>query len=332
MKAAQKQLLALLSDGNFCSGRKLSEKLGISRTAVWNYCRELESLGLQIHAVTGKGYRLSSSLELLDQEQIISGLESKTRPSLAGLELHDTLESTNRHLTRLSELGGASGTVCIAESQTGGRGRLGRKWVSPYGRNIYLSLLWRFQSGAAALSGLSLAVGIAVVRALEKEKISGVGLKWPNDIYAENKKLGGILIEITGDTLGPCAVVIGLGLNVDFPNASAKEIDQPWIDINRISKDISVSRNRLVSGLVNELLSLVSDFDQTGFAPLADQWRLYDCFADRQVRLTFGKQTLDGVARGIDNSGLLLFEDSSGQVKAYASGEVSLKLDAGGPF
>jgi len=325
LKSVQKNLLRLLADGQFHSGRELSDQLGLSRTAIWNHSKELKKLGLELHAVTGKGYRLHQPLELLDADLIRSNLNRVAVNHLSRLDIHDVTDSTSGQLSSASHLGAGSGTVCLAESQTGGRGRLGRKWVSPFGRNIYLSLLWHYEVGPAELSGLSLAVGVAVMRALGKEGAVEIGLKWPNDIFWKKKKLGGVLIELMGDALGPCTVIVGIGLNVDLSESSAEEIDQPWTDLGKLMGGSPVSRNRVTAQLLNELLPILENFDQVGLAHYHDEWSKWDCLAEEKAILRLGKKTISGTARGIDQSGLLIFEEESGERKAYASGEVSLR-------
>lgn len=325
LKEIQRRLLERLADGAFHSGRELSEQLGLSRTAVWNHFKNLEKLGLDLCAVTGKGYRLSQPLELLDASKIHSNMGVFARSCLDSLKIHDIIDSTSRQLSAAANLDAVSGAVYLAECQTDGRGRLGRKWVSPYGRNICLSLLWHYEVGPAALSGLSLAVGMAVTRALQAEGIDEAGLKWPNDIFYDDRKLGGVLVEVMGDSLGPCKVVVGLGLNIDLPNEAAGEIDQPWIDLKEIVGQRDFSRNRLTGLLLNELLSVLNDFDQTGLRGYLDEWSKWDCMAGKPALLRVGGEVLHGTVRGINETGMLLFEDAKGESRAYASGEVSLR-------
>ncbi len=232
----QKKILILLADGEFHSGTELADALGISRSAVWKQLNGLAELGLQHSAVSGKGYRLDNSLELLAASKINEAVNDQTAALISSLEIHDQIDSTNRYLVERSQNNALSGAVCFAEYQTAGKGRRGRQWVSPYGCNIYLSILWRFQQGPAAISGLSLAIGVAVIRALKQHQIDDVGLKWPNDIYSQGKKLGGILVEVSGETDGPCAAVIGLGLNLFLPESQAQGITQAWTDLSKISR------------------------------------------------------------------------------------------------
>jgi BirA family biotin operon repressor/biotin-[acetyl-CoA-carboxylase] ligase len=325
LKEVQKELLKLLADGRFHSGSELSDQLGLSRTAIWGHTKALKKQGLELHSVAGKGYRLTQPLELLNAELIRLKLNKLATNSLSRLDIYDITDSTNGQLSNLARLGVESGAACLAETQTAGKGRLGRKWASPFGRNIYLSLLWNYESGPAALSGLSLAIGVSVMRALDQEGNLGLGLKWPNDIFWKGKKLGGVLVEVMGDALGPCTVVVGIGLNVDLPDSAADEIDQPWSDLKRVMSGNPISRNELVSKLLNELLPVLENFDKVGLADYYEEWSSKDCLAGTKAILKIGKEQLLGTAKGITEEGLLLFEDEMGHRKAYASGEVSLR-------
>lgn len=318
-------LLSLLANGDFHSGQALADVLGVSRTAVWKQLNAMAAeFNLEVDSVRGKGYRIPGGLDLLDSGEVIAGLTNRARGLMGGLEVLDTIDSTNAELARRGEQGAGSGLVCTAEQQTAGRGRRGRQWVSPYAGNLYLSVLWEFREGAAALEGLSLAVGVAVARALQGVGVPGVQLKWPNDVLHDNAKLGGILIEMQGDVAGPCRVVIGIGLNVVMPAAAASAIDQAWTDVATITGGRQPRRSELLAAQLNELLPLLADFEQQGFAHWREQWRSLDAFADAEVILDAGATPLAGIARGVDERGALLLETGTG-VRAVHGGEISLR-------
>jgi BirA family biotin operon repressor/biotin-[acetyl-CoA-carboxylase] ligase len=319
----QKQILILLADGEFHSGTELAVALGISRSAVWRQLNGLAELGLQHSAVSGKGYRLERSLELLLAAKINAVISDQAGALISSLEIHDQIDSTNRYLVERSQNNALSGAVCLAEYQTAGKGRRGRQWVSPYGCNIYLSILWRFQQGPAAISGLSLAIGVAVIRALKQHKIHDIGLKWPNDIYSQGKKLGGILVEVSGETDGPCSAVIGLGLNLFLPEAKAQGITQAWTDLTKITGQKRLYRNKLAGTLLNHLLPVIAEYESAGIQAYLDEWRDYDCLSGRSATLFVGQQQFEGIVRGIDDNGMLLIERPDGNVQTFASGEVS---------
>lgn len=319
----QKKLLHLLANGDFKSGTELAEALGLSRSAVWKQLNGLADLGVECIGVSGKGYRLNSRLEFLAEDKILPLLDVDTKARCI-LEIHDQLDSTNSYLLKKSQRQAPSGLVCLAEHQTAGKGRRGRNWVSPYGSNIYLSLLWHFpHNGLGEISGLSLAVGVAVVRALKQLQFADVGLKWPNDLYWQGKKLGGILIEVSGEASGPCCAVIGLGLNLQLSIAQAESINQPWTDLNRMANGKKIGRNHLAAALLNHLVPVVAEFGTTGIGAYVDEWRANDCLLAKPACLYVGNQALEGIVRGIDGNGLLLLEHPDGQIRAYASGEVS---------
>ncbi|MGR8940084.1 MAG: bifunctional biotin--[acetyl-CoA-carboxylase] ligase/biotin operon repressor BirA [Gammaproteobacteria bacterium] len=321
----QKKILTLLADGEFHSGAELADALGISRSAIWKQLNALASLGVQHSAVSGKGYRLASPLELLDSAKIRGYLKDHAAAWISALEIHDQLDSTNTYLNALARQNAPSGFICLAERQTAGRGRRGRQWVSPYGNNIHVSILWRFQHGPAALSALSLAIGVAAIRALKEQGIGDVGLKWPNDIYSQGKKLGGILIEIAGENEGPCHAVTGLGLNLYLPDEEAGAIDQPWTDLSRIAGTPRISRNQLAAALISHVLAVLAGFEQHGFAAFRSEWRTYDCLQGLPASVFAGSQRFDGLIEGIDDEGLLLLSDDEGRMRVFASGEVSFR-------
>jgi len=311
------KLLNLLADGEFHSGEKIGELLGVSRTSVNNYIKGLQGIGLDIYKVPGRGYQVASPIELLD-EQVVRRLSGS---NLVNVE--QILDSTNQWLLdKMPNLD--NGQTCIAEYQLAGRGRRGRTWVSPFASHLYFSYYWRFESGIDKLSGLSLLVGIAVVNALEKIGIPGASLKWPNDIYYQGKKLAGILIELNGQVNEACHTVIGIGINVRMPPEQAELIDQPWIDLSSLSSE-KVDRNQLSATLINELQTLLPEYEQTGLQPHLARWLDLDCFLNKPVNVLLAEKNSSGICRGIDDTGALLLE-VDGQIERYIGGEVSLRL------
>lgn len=326
VSATSKALLKLLADGQFHSGTDLAMAVGISRSAVWKHLQALDELGLALTAVSGKGYRLSHCLELLDASRILQVLQPQTAKRCQALEIHDVLASTNSHLMTRALEDGRSGVVCLAEYQSAGRGRRGKRWVSPYGHNIYLSVIWHYQQGPSVLVGLSLAVGVAVMRVLRQLGIEDAGLKWPNDIYWRGRKLAGILIEVSGENSGPCHAVIGLGLNVYLSLAQGQAIDQAWVDLQQILGTSLPSRNELVAALLDTLLPIIADFDVQQASVLLEEWRHYDCMQGLPAMIMTGDQVCHGIVRGVDDNGFLLLEGDDGVLRRFASGEVSLKV------
>jgi BirA family transcriptional regulator, biotin operon repressor / biotin---[acetyl-CoA-carboxylase] ligase len=292
---------------------------------VWKQLSKLEVLGLEIESVKGRGYRIPGGVELLDRGAISSGLSAEAEALLGELAIHEVIDSTNAEALRRIEAGARSGLVCTAEQQTSGRGRRGRDWVSPFGRNLYLSLVWEFTRGAAALEGLSLAVGVAAARALSGCGVEGVELKWPNDLLFQQRKLGGVLLEMVGDATGVCQVVVGVGINVLMPASAGEDIDQPWTDLGMLpGEGEPPSRSVLLGALLSELLTLLAGFEEGGFGPWREPWQELDAHAGSAVILTAGEEQTAGVARGVDERGALLLETSLG-IKPVYGGELSLR-------
>ncbi|QFU74712.1 bifunctional biotin--[acetyl-CoA-carboxylase] ligase/biotin operon repressor BirA [Halioglobus maricola] len=321
-------LLPLLASGEIVSGQEIADALGVSRTAVWKQLNKLAEFGLDVESVKGKGYRLEGGLDLLDAAVIKGAMLPAASSLMSALDIHQSIGSTNAEAMAQVDAGVRSGYVCTAEQQSAGRGRRGRLWVSPYARNLYVSAVWEFQGGAAALEGMSLAVGVAVARALEACGVPSVQLKWPNDVLHEGAKLGGILLEMTGDAAGTCQVVVGIGLNVDMPAQYAGGIDQAWTDVKQVSGGERVARSELLAALLNELLPLLAGFEQEGFAHWRHAWEALDAFADTEVVLSSGEQKMAGTARGVDDRGALQLETSAAGIQAVFGGEISLRPKA----
>ena len=317
-------LLTLLADGEFHSGTSLGEMTARTRTAVWKAIQVLQKTGLEIYSVRGKGYRLAHAIELLDRDVILAALDDHTRQTVKKIELYHEIESTNAHLLALVKQGETAVQACIAESQRTGRGRRGRRWVSPLGGNLYLSLLWRFDAGAATLGGLSLAIAVAVMRTLRELGLKSAGLKWPNDIVVGGSKLAGILLEVAGEAVGPCSVVVGLGLNIRTPAVEMSSVEQPWTDLETVLGQ-TVPRNLLAAQLLCHLVSAISEFEQKGLAPFMVDWDEWDVLAGNEITLEMPSGNRHGVARGVDESGALLLA-SDGKLLRYHSGEVSARF------
>lgn len=312
----------MLADGEFRSGEAMARVLGVSRASVWNALRALDASGIEIFRVRGRGYRLAEPLALLDRGAIMAALGRHARAF--ALEVVDRVESTNTLLMQRAEEGAASGTAIAAEWQTAGRGRRGRQWHALPGATLTFSLLWRFEQGAGFLAGLSLAVGVAVQRALEASGVTEARLKWPNDVVWRGRKLAGILIEMHGDMLGPSAAVIGIGLNCRLPNVLLDRIDQPVADV--VSAGGSVSdRNRLLAMLLIELDRVLRSFAAEGFASTRDEWQRRHAYQGKPVRLTLPDgSAVNGTAEGVAENGALLLATRSGRMRIH-SGEVSLR-------
>lgn len=320
----QADLLARLADGEFHSGQLLANDMGVSRTAIWKQLARLEGLGLQLESVRGKGYRIPGGLDLLSEEDIRRGLSVDAVYLAAEIAVMPVVDSTNSELLRHKAFPPGKSLICTAEQQQSGRGRRGRDWVSPFARSVYLSMTWDFALGAAALEGLSLAAGVCVSRALKATGIAGPQLKWPNDVLYGGSKVGGILIEMTGDAAGPARVVLGVGVNVAMPAATAGDIDQPWTDLATVAGPALPARSAVVAELLNALLPMLASFERTGFAAWREEWSSLDAYASRPVTVTVGSRETAGTARGVNDRGALLLETATGTLPVFG-GEVSLR-------
>jgi len=323
--AFQYQIIRRLADGRFHSGQLLADEFGVTRAAIWKQISQFESeTGLEVYSVKGKGYKLADPLELLDRRLIHEELSGPAKSLISKLEIHDQIDSTNSYLMGKAKAGIATGHVCLTEQQMSGKGRRGRSWISPFGNNIYMSIYWHYPLDMAELSGLSLASGLAVARSLEAEGLQGIGLKWPNDVVWNRRKLAGMLLEVVGEQGGPSRVVLGLGLNTGITRDQAEAIDQPWVDLNRIPGGKDISRNRLVAKLLNALTDTLSQFDGAENWSLVGDWKHYDVHYGKRVVLSIGDRSIEGVHRGIDNSGAIRVQIGN-TIKTFHGGEISLR-------
>lgn len=312
-----RDLLLLLADSQFHSGEELGEALGVTRAAIWKKLKKLETLGIKLHSVKGRGYRLPHEIELLDQAQLDGmGLDV---PIKVCFETKSTNDDVKKHIASGAELPVAVAT----EIQNQGKGRRGRQWQGGVAKNIMMSFGWRFENGISVVEGLSLAVGAVVARVLKKHGVESVGLKWPNDVQVEGRKICGILLEMVADQ-DICDVIIGVGLNVSMSEQDMTEVDQPWTDVMQQTSH-KVSRNQILADLVSELEIVCKTFEQgDGLAAYLTEWMQQDVLKNQPVKMTSGKLEELGVARGIDAKGALLFEQD-GIVKALHGGEVSVR-------
>ena len=334
------QLLSQLADGYCHSGAELGKALGVSRTAIWKQLRKLEELGLVFQSVRGRGYRLESRLELLDARRIETTLSAASQTLLDRLDVFAHTDSTNARALAYSSRPGR-GYVCLAEYQQSGRGRRGRSWVSPFGRNLYLSLSWGYNEGVAGLEGLSLAVGSLLCESLEYWGLTDLELKWPNDLLWRGRKLAGVLLEVQGDPSGQCQLVVGLGVNFKISGQTAGAIDQPWADLDQVCKHQMQKglapeaktpfpvpripgRNALAAKLIDRLLPLLAQFPETGFEPYRAAWQSRDCLVGRSVILSSARETLSGIARGVNSQGALKLEIKD-QIRLCYGGELSVR-------
>jgi BirA family transcriptional regulator, biotin operon repressor / biotin---[acetyl-CoA-carboxylase] ligase len=325
MKPLTFSILQLLSDRKFRSGETIAKDLGISRASVSYALRELDETGVTVQKVHGRGYRLCEPVQWLNRDAIMMHLGREAQGF--NLEIFDIVESTNSLLFQKIlglALQNNPAHVIAAELQTRGRGRRGRQWHSGLGNALTFSLLWQFQQGASLLSGLSLTVGVAIIRAFKSNGIEGAVLKWPNDVIFNFCKLAGILIELQGDMLGPTIAVIGVGVNLDLPRNVKARIDQAATGVASINGAMP-DRNKLLAALLAEIAGALKEFERHGFSAFREEWTNYHVFEKRNVTLRLPDGTdLKGLADGVADNGSLLLRTAEG-VRGFSSGEISLR-------
>ena len=308
------KLINILADGEFHSGEELANLFGITRAGINKYIKVLREWGIILSSVQGKGYCLSSPIDLLDKVKIDENYGEDSH-----VEVLPIIDSTNQYLlNNIEKL--QTGDSCVAEFQSKARGRRGRQWFAPFGSNLYFSMYWRLDQGIAAAMGLSLVVGIVMADTLREISSQDIKVKWPNDLYLDDQKLAGILVELAGKT-GDCVhVVIGVGVNLMMTNPDPNIVNQKWTNLGK------VDRNLLVAKVAKNLKTKLRDFEQHGLTPFLNDWQRLDNFVNRPVKLLIGDNVIRGVAKGINEQGALLLEQN-GETKAFIGGEISLRSD-----
>ena len=313
----QQALVQLLADGEFHSGEQIGERLGISRAAVSQQLKGLRTLGLEVFSVSGRGHALAHPLELLDPALLQQAV------GRAPVHCVAVVDSTNDYMmSRLADW--RKGECLLAESQTAGRGRRGRQWVSPFGGQMILSLYWRLEQGLGAAMGLSLVVGVALAETLVREGYDHMGLKWPNDLYSHGQKLAGILVEMSAIAGGSCHLVIGVGLNLAMSLQQGESITQAWSSLESLAPGRKIERNRLIAAFIGNLRQALETFEQQGLAPFIERWAAFDIYRNQPVQLLLGEERVTGTVRGIGGQGGLLLETETG-LRTYVGGEISLR-------
>lgn len=327
MTISARDLLLAIDRDPSTSGSALAIRFGVTRAAIWKQVKALRVLGVPIEAKAGDGYRLTSPIDLLDAGRIAADLREHSVRTCP-IEVFWKIDSTNSELLRRAQVRLVGPTACFAELQTAGRGRRGSAWHTPLGGGLAFSLFHSFDSSMSALAGLSLAVGVGIVRALADFGYSGLGLKWPNDVQVDGRKLAGILIELGGDALGPCHAVIGVGLNLRLDAGAEMAIDQPWIDLASIAAVPLPDRNLLAARLLFRLLEVLTEFEKATFAAFEDEFAQYDILRGQSIRIIGGVEQRAGTVVGIDSHGALRVRGVNGEF-SVDSGEVSVRRITG---
>ena len=315
--------MLLLADGGFHSGEALAQQLNVSRTAIWKLVAKLESWQIDIYAVRGKGYKIPNGLKLLDSQLLKSNIAQKAE-LFSEIDVFATIDSTSSYLTRAWEKKSGTGKICVAEHQSLGRGRKGRKWVSPFGANLYFSLGLNLPLGLSALGGLSIAIGLGLTEHLNGLTSQSVKLKWPNDLLVENKKLAGILVEASGDSNDTSFLNIGIGINWDMVQRQ-DEIDQPWINLKPLLKS-EADRTQVLTDILLEIDRLLNQYIENGFESFRSLWNKHSAYYGKPITLHTRTGKISGMESGIDRSGAIIIETAEGK-KLFHSGEVSLRAN-----
>ncbi|WP_411368938.1 bifunctional biotin--[acetyl-CoA-carboxylase] ligase/biotin operon repressor BirA [Pseudidiomarina salilacus] len=307
------RVIELLADGKFHSGEVIGREIGVTRTAISEYIKDIQKLGLDVFRVTGKGYRLHAPLQLIDT--------NIAHDLVCERVVTSTNDLIRERLRDKSEL--PAGYAIVAEAQTAGRGRRGKNWFSPFGSNLYISLYWPLERGMTAAMGLSVAIGTVIAEVLQSYGVANTAVKWPNDVLASGRKLAGVLIELEGNAVESAHAVIGVGINVDMPKHMQAPIEQPWTDLST-ELEQRVDRNALVIDLVVAFREGLAVFEREGLAAFLSRWQQFDQLVGREVTILVGDKKIRGTAVGIANDGGLNVE-VEGVVQKYHAGEVSLR-------
>lgn len=322
-------LLARLAAGEPISGAGLAAEAGVTRTAIWKHVEALRALGVPVEAGGAAGYRVPWPIQMLDEAQIRSELSASVAARLGPLEVFWELDSTSSELQRRSA-GADDLSMVLAETQSAGRGRRGRTWLSPPGLNLHLSCLKHFDAGLAGLGGLSLAVGVIVMRTLESLGIESAGLKWPNDVLVRDearpaRKLGGILVELSGEYQGPCTAIIGIGLNLRLTPALSQQAGQPVSDLATLAGGTAPDRNQVAAALITALVNGLAQFQRDGFAAFVDDYNRHDLLRGLSLQLSGALGEFTGIGAGVDDRGALQIQLPDGSLRSVDSADVTVR-------
>lgn len=325
MNKQMKKLLLLLNSTDYKSGTELGVKLGLTRSSVWKLINQIKELGVSIESKTNSGYRFSHPIELLDKKIISKYLSTNNQYLINNMVILEDVSSTNTYLLQEPFNNEKKISICLAEAQNNGRGRLGRNWCSPFGKNLYMSIGCNFTSGVKDISGITLAIAVAVAETLNLYiRSKDIGIKWPNDIYWQNRKLAGILSEIKGEGYSMYRIIVGVGINLSMEQTYSQYISQPWVNLEEIINK-TPERNRIAGLVLNQIIENIKIFQKYGLMPFLKSWEKYDIFYGKKVILSTPREIICGINSGIDEHGYLLIKDDQNEIKKFAVGEISMR-------
>lgn len=325
-ESVRHRLLKILDRQGFHTGTRIGAELGLSRAAIHKHVQVLVERGVPIHRVPGRGYRLAEGVTLLDESAIEKRLSDATRALVAGIEVLEEVDSTNAVIARTVDRDPFHGRICLAEKQVAGRGRRGRTWVATPYRDLMMSIGIEYPQWPAQLPTLGLVTALSLVRALEQVGARDLMVKWPNDVVHRDRKLCGILLDVSGETHGGCRVIVGIGINVSMDAELGRQVDQRWVDLETLAGR-APDRNAIAAQCINELLPMFRSFPRRGFDAYLSRWRRLDALTGRTVTVHGADgTTARGRADGVDESGRLRVTEAQGRVRAFTQGEVSIRL------
>jgi BirA family biotin operon repressor/biotin-[acetyl-CoA-carboxylase] ligase len=307
----------------YLSGEQLSRQLQCSRTAIWKHIRSLREAGYEFEAAPRKGYRLLNKPAKLSEAELINGLTTK----VMGRKLHiyEEVDSTQSAAHALVGLGASEGTLVIAEEQTAGRGRMGRKWHSPRGKGIWMSLVLTPKIPLFYTPQLTLLTAVAVCRSIHKLCRVDIGIKWPNDLLIGGKKVCGILLEISGEDERLKYVIAGIGISV---NLKLQDYPEELLNVATslaIESGSEVNRAAVIHAFLQEFEDLYELYHEQGFAPIRLLWEAHSVSLHRPIRVQTPKGPIEGFAESIDETGALTVTTVSGERHRVFSGDVELR-------
>lgn len=309
------------TEADYISGERLSRELGVSRTAVWKHVSALRKVGYRIEAVPSRGYRLVSSPDIIDPHEVRAQLDSARVGQR--LEYIKETASTNADAFRLAENGAVEGTVVLADSQSGGKGRRGRVWASPAGVNLYCSVVLRPSIMPHEAPQLTFLSAVAAARAIEQATKLTPEIKWPNDLLVSGKKVAGLLNEMSAETDGINFVILGIGVNLNMTSDQfPDDLRHPATSL-LLESGGPVDRSRFISTLLNELDRLYADFLAHGFGPVREEWQRHCTASGRKVVVSdSGTDCTGGRFIGIDSDGAMLLRSDDDILHRITCGDV----------
>ncbi|MBU0683900.1 MAG: biotin--[acetyl-CoA-carboxylase] ligase [Candidatus Omnitrophica bacterium] len=304
----------------YVSGEDISEALGFSRANSWKYINKIRNDGYEIEAVPHLGYKLKSQPDKLYAYEISRGVNTDIIGKKS-IFYYDSVSSTNDTAYELAEKGEPEGTIVIAEGQTCGKGRMGRKWLSPKGKGIYLSIILRPDMEIDRIPSITLVMALSVQRTIKKMCDINAGIKWPNDILINGRKVCGILTEMKAQPDVADFLIVGIGMNI---NAEKKQIPPEAVSLKmEIGREIN--RTSFLRCLLEEIEKDYKKIKREGFPSLRDECRKLSTVIDKQIKVREHNKLTEGIAVDIDEKGALVIRTKTGDVKRIFSGDVSIR-------